>query len=39
MGKRKWLRTFGLVRMTYGVRYLQNEPEEVRMSCKPLVRA
>lgn len=29
----------GLVRMTYGIRYLQNEPEEVRVSCKMLVRA
>lgn len=38
-GKRKWLKTFGLVRMTYGIRYLQNEPEEVRVSCKTLVRA
>lgn len=38
-GKRKWLKTFGLVRMTYGIRYLQNEPEEVRVSCKMLVRA
>lgn len=28
-----------LVRMTYGIRYLQNEPEEVRVSCKTLVRA
>lgn len=27
-----------LVRMTYGIRYLQNEPEEVRVSCKTLVR-
>lgn len=28
-----------LVRMTYGIRYLQNEPEEVRVSCNTLVRA
>lgn len=38
-GEEKVVKTFGLVRMTYGIRYLQNEPEEVRVSCKMLVRA